>query len=73
MSNQSAREFSVLFPGTPVERSTSEQWNSLKTMAYEIQNDLIDMAKRHTPKSRYWARIGGEALAMAKLKGNNSP
>jgi len=60
-----AAEFLEMFPGVAPENGTPEQWLRLMRLAYQIQNDLVDFSKRHTPGSRRWARIGNEAKVRA--------
>lgn len=60
-----AAEFREMFPGVSPENGTPEQWLRLMRLAYQNQNDLVDVGKRHTPRSRRWARIGDEANARA--------
>lgn len=66
-SNLSAAgmQFRAMFPGVVPENGTTEQWLRLMRLAFETQNDLVDLSKRHTPASRRWERIGDEAQARA--------
>lgn len=60
-----APEFREMFPGISPENGTPEQWLRLMRLAYQNQNDIVDFGKRHTPRSRRWARIGDEAKVRA--------
>jgi len=60
ISNATAREFRLMHSAEP-KTGTPAQWSRLMDMAYATQNDLVDAFKRHTPRSRIWAKIGDEA------------
>ena len=64
ISKATAYEFRACYGGLSPEKGTADDWRRLREMAFKIQNDLVDAFKRHTPRSRRWARIGDEAKAM---------
>lgn len=60
-------QFSALFPGVDPAAATAAQWGRLRRMAYQNQNGIVDVGKRHTARSRYWAKIGDAARVKEQV------
>ncbi len=60
-----AGEFRKMFPDVSPEAGTASQWLCLMRLAYQIQNEIVDVGKRHTTASRQWAKVGDEAKTRA--------
>lgn len=64
MSKTAAEKlFRELHPTIAPHWGYAEHWQRVRDVAFANQNDIVDFAKRHTPRSRMWARVGDYAQA----------